>query len=83
VRTFFQSGSTQTIYQRPLTGEDPEGRAVLVRCLRPHTEFHYDGIVAEEWEVRFEGEEETWPRVVTASAQGCGDLLDTPTRETK
>jgi hypothetical protein len=72
MRTYFESGSTQMIYQRPLTGEDPEGCAVLVRCLRPHTEFYYErshGIVMEEWEVRFEGEEGTWPRIITAPSE--------------
>ena len=66
MRPFFPPGSEQMIYQQPITGEKSEGKATLVRCLRRYTEFDYPGVIAEEWDVRFQGEQEEYRRIVTA-----------------
>lgn len=64
--THFAQGSRQRIYQRPISQEEFEGEAVLVKCHRPYTSFDYgSAIVVEEWEVKFDGEDETYVRVVT------------------
>jgi hypothetical protein len=50
-------GDTVTIYKDPITKTKPEGRATLVRFI---AEVHG----GEMWEVRFEGEAETYTRLV-------------------
>ena len=46
--TELKKGMIVDIFQKPLTGEDPEGSAELIRCFRKD---EGDGI--EKWEVRF------------------------------
>ena len=62
----FVLGSQLTIHQRPLTQEQPEGEATLIRCLRDSSRFDYPGLIVEEWEVRFEDEDRTVERIIAA-----------------
>lgn len=65
MKTYFKAGQDVEIYQRPLSNEEFEGVAQLVSCLRPYTEFFYEGLIVEEWMVRFGQEEESFLRIVT------------------
>jgi len=46
----FKKGATVTIFEDPLTQNREEGKARLVKFIRP------EGVEFEWWEVRFEGE---------------------------
>ncbi len=63
--TYFKIGQRHQIYQRPISQEDPEDVAELVKCLRTYKAFDYYGVIVEEWMVRFDGETDTYRRVVT------------------
>jgi hypothetical protein len=68
-RPFFSVGSRQQIYQDPLTRQKPEGSARLVQCTRDSSQFDYGhshGLIVEEWDVVFDGEDEAYSRIVTA-----------------
>ena len=55
---FFLSGSRRTIYHDPTACEHEEGVAVLKNCLRPFAKFRRSGVIAETWQVIFDGERE-------------------------
>jgi len=65
----FTEGSWQTIYQHPLTWEDSEGIARLVKCVHDHTRFDCLGLVVEEWLVQFENKDGMWPRIIAEDAE--------------
>lgn len=70
-KSWFAPGETHTIYQRPISQEDEEGRAKLIKCLRIYTEFRYPGLAVEEWDVEFPDEAGTTrKRTVTARIIG-------------
>ncbi len=62
----FTAGKKLTIHQRPLTQEQPEGEATLIKCLRGSSHFDYPGLIVEEWEVKFDGESKTYERIIAA-----------------
>jgi len=55
----FESGQTVNIYQKPLTGEKYEGRAMLVEQYRPD-----EGDGLSMWIVQFDGDDGTYLRTV-------------------
>jgi hypothetical protein len=54
-----KKGDKVRVYQKPLTNEDEEGIATLVKF-----DSVSEGYGTERWLVRFEGEESTYPRDV-------------------
>jgi hypothetical protein len=51
------------IFQKPLTAEDPEGMAILVKLIKVEEET-VDGCSIERWQVRFPGDARTYPRLI-------------------
>jgi hypothetical protein len=56
-----QRGMQVQIFQKPLTAEDPEGIATLVKLLEVE-ETTADGYSIERWQVRFPGDRRTYTR---------------------
>lgn len=54
-------GMQVQIFQKPLTAEAPEGLATLVKLITVE-ETTADGCSIERWQVRFPGDERTYPR---------------------
>jgi len=54
-------GMQVQIFQKPLTAEDPEGIATLVKLIKGE-ETTADGSNIARWQVRFPGDERTYPR---------------------
>lgn len=62
--TKLKSGARVRVYEKPLTGEQEEGIAILIRQCGPH------GTSGPErklyvWNVRFEGEDGVYKRIVS------------------
>lgn len=55
-----QVGDRITIYQKPVTQEDKEGRATLIRPLGKPSQDNL-----QLWEVQFVGEDEIYQRLVS------------------
>lgn len=47
-----KKGDKIKIYQKPITQEDFEGEAILVKCLNPNM-GKYSGKILQRWDVKF------------------------------
>ena len=59
-----KQGDIINIYQKPVTEEDLEGKAKLIKLIHATPLDTFNRRSIEDWEVRFEGETETYRRTV-------------------
>lgn len=66
----FRKGERIRIYQKPISQEDFEDEATLVKVEQTHKDFDWPGLHVERWWVRFDDEATLYPRTIALPLEG-------------